>query len=74
MAAQGLHTLKSTRKQRASARDEVRAGPGDAGRQSRPETLPERPGDREKGRQGIRLLAILCAIGAVVYLILQLVR
>ena len=71
MAAQGLHTLKSTPTERATVTGEVRAGPGDAGKQARPETLPERPGDRVKGRNAVRLLAILCAIGAAVYIILQ---
>ncbi|SHH82526.1 hypothetical protein [Marivita hallyeonensis] len=55
-----------------STSKEVRAGPGDAGRQARPERLPERSGDREKGRTAIRLFAVLCAVGAAVWLILQL--
>lgn len=72
MAAQGLHPLKPAGKQGAKPSKEVRAGPGDAGRQDRPERLPERPGGRQKGRNAVMLFAVLCAIGAVVWLILQL--
>jgi len=71
MATQGLNSLRSSHKQGSTVSKEVRAGPGDAGKQDRAERLPERPGDRQKGQNAVRLLAILCAIGAAVWLILQ---
>jgi hypothetical protein len=71
MAAQNVHSLKPARKPGLKTSKEVRAGPGDAGRQDRPERLPERPGGRQKGRNAVMLFAVLCAIGAVIWLILQ---
>ena len=46
---------------------EVRAGPGDAGRQDRPERLPPQPGERRRGRQATILLFGLIAVGAIVW-------
>lgn len=72
MARQDPDKATSSRKSAAEPPGDVRAGPGDAGQQDRPERLPERPGGRQKGRNAVMLFAVLCAIGAVVWVILQL--
>ena len=51
---------------------EVRAGPGDAGRQDRPETLPAEPGDRRRGQKATMLLAALVVLGLIVWAVLSL--
>lgn len=53
-------------------KDEVRAGPGDAGRQDRPETLPRPPGDRRRGRQASGLLIGLVIFGLIVWVLMAL--
>lgn len=42
--------------------DEVRAGPGDAGRSDRPEPLPETRNESRRGRQALWLFLILAAL------------
>lgn len=57
---------------RETSDGEVRAGPGDAGRQDRPETLPGRPGEAKRARQATRLLVGLIAVGLLVWVVLRL--
>lgn len=45
--------------------DEVRAGPGDAGRSEKPEPLPESPQEKRRGRQGLWLFLGLVILAII---------
>ena len=52
--------------------DDVAAGPGDAGREDRPEVRRDAPEHRRGGRQATALFAGLVALGLIVWMVLAL--
>jgi hypothetical protein len=72
MSRYGKNDKSADGNQSQMSAKEVRAGPGDAGKQDKPNRLPEPPGDREQGQQAIVLLAALTFIGTATLIVLQL--